>query len=61
MEPDELIMVSSNSFDVLGARTCGLRGAYVNRDHLPFEDTDDRYFPDVTVEDFTELADELLT
>ena len=61
MEPDELIMVSSNSFDVLGARTCGLRGAYVNRDHLPFEDTDDRYLPDVTVENFTELADELLT
>jgi len=60
MEPHELIMVSSNSFDVMGARTCGRRGAYVNRYSLPFEDTDERYLPDVTVGNFTELADALL-
>ena len=61
MEPGELIMVSANSFDVMGARTCGLRGAYVNRYNLPFEDTDGRYLPDVTVANFSELADVLLT
>ncbi|MDA0232159.1 MAG: haloacid dehalogenase type II [Chloroflexi bacterium] len=60
MEVGELIMVSANSFDVMGARTCGLRGAYVNRYSLPFEDTDDRYLPDVTVANFSELADVLL-
>lgn len=60
MEVGELIMVSANSFDVMGARTCGLRGAYVNRYNLPFEDTFERYLPDVTVQDFTELADVLL-
>lgn len=60
MEVGELIMVSANSFDVMGARTCGLRGAYVNRYSLPFEDTNPRYFPDVTVANFTELADVLL-
>ncbi len=57
MEPGELIMVSSNSFDVMGARTCGLRGIYVNRYNLPFEDTDARYEPDLTVADFSEMAD----
>ena len=60
MEVGELIMVSANSFDVMGARTCGLRGAYVNRYELPFEDTHERYRPDVTVSNFTELADVLL-
>ena len=61
MEVGELIMVSANSFDVMGARTCGLRGAYVNRYSLPFEDTHPRYMPDVTVSNFTELADVLLS
>ena len=60
MEPGELIMVSANSFDVMGARTCGLRGVYVNRYDLPFEDTYDIYKPDSTVLNFTELADTLL-
>jgi len=60
MEPSELLMVSANSFDVMGARTCGLRGAYVNRYDLPFEDTHEMYEPDVTVTNFTELADALL-
>ena len=57
-EPGELLMVSANSFDVMGARACGYRGAFVNRYGLPYEDTP--YRPDVTVRDFTELADALL-
>ena len=60
MEPGDLIMVSANSYDVLGARTCGLRGIYVNRYKLPYEDTDARYEPDLTVPDFTAMADYLL-
>lgn len=60
MEPGELIMVSANSFDVLGARTCGLRGIYIDRYGLPYEDTDARYEPDLTVPDFTAMADHLL-
>ena len=59
-EPGELIMVSANSYDVMGARTCGLRGIYVNRYNLPFEDTDARYEPDLTVHDFSEMAEHLL-
>ena len=37
---------------------CGFRGAFVNRYNLPFEETS--YVPDVTVSNFTELADVLL-
>jgi 2-haloacid dehalogenase len=55
---EEITMVSSNSFDVMGARMCGNCGVFVNRYGLPFEDTP--YQPDITVNDFTELADALL-
>ena len=58
LEPNEVMMVSSNSFDVMGARMCGNRGAFVNRYALPYEDTP--YVPDVTVKDFAELADALV-
>ena len=56
-EPSQIMMVASHSFDVMGARACGYRGAYVNRYHLPFEET--RYQPDVEVGDFVELASRL--
>lgn len=58
LEPNEVMMVSSNSFDVMGARMCGNRGAFVNRYALPYEDTP--YVPDVTVKDFAQLADALV-
>ena len=53
-ESAECMMVSTNSFDVVGARACGMRGAWVNRNQQPYEDTS--YRPDVTVDDFTQLA-----
>ena len=58
LEVGECMMVSANSFDVVGARACGLRGAFVDRYQLPYEDTP--YRPDLVVRDFTELADALL-
>ena len=58
LEVGECLMVSSNSFDVMGARMCGFRGAFVNRYGLPYEDSPFR--PDITCADFSELADELL-
>ena len=54
LEVNECLMVSANSFDIMGARACGYRGAFVNRYNLPYEDTP--YQPDVTVRDFTQLA-----
>ena len=57
-EPCKIMMVASHSFDLLGARACGYRAAYVNRYDLPTEESN--YQPDVTVKDFYELSDVLL-
>ncbi|MEX1020537.1 MAG: HAD-IA family hydrolase, partial [Litorilinea sp.] len=58
LEVGECLMVSSNSFDVVGARACGFRAAYVNRYRLPYEDTP--YLPDVETRNFGELAQTLV-
>ena len=57
LEPAQCLMVSANSFDVLGARACGYRAAFVNRRDLPYEDSPLQ--PDLTVPSFTELAEAL--
>ncbi len=57
LEPGACLMVSANSFDVMGARMCGFRGAFVNRSGLPYEDSPFR--PDLEVSDFASLADRL--
>lgn len=56
-EPQELMMVSSHSFDAVGARASGYRAAYVNRYDLPYDETPYGY--DVEARDFLELADKL--
>ncbi len=58
LEPGACLMVSANSFDVMGARMCGFRGAFINRGGLPYEDSP--YRPDLEVSDFAEMADRLL-
>jgi 2-haloacid dehalogenase len=58
LEVGQCMMVSANSFDVMGARMCGMRGAFVNRYSLPYEDTP--FVPDVTVTGFAELTAALL-
>lgn len=58
-EPGEIMMIAAHSFDIMGARVTGYRGAYVNRYRLPYEDTE-QYLPDLVVSDFNELADVLL-
>ena len=57
-EVGELMMVASHSFDIMGARACGYRAAYVNRYGLPMEETP--YQPDVITADFEQLADYLI-
>lgn len=57
-DPCEILMVASHGFDVLGARACGYRGAYVNRYGLPYDVSG--LVPDLEVGDFEELADVLL-
>lgn len=58
LEVGECMMVSANSFDVMGARMCGLRGAFVNRDNLPYEDTP--FVPDIVASNFHELVPKFL-
>jgi len=57
LEVGACMMISSNSFDVVGARACGFKAAHVDRYRLPYEDTPFR--PQLTVSDFNELADKL--
>ena len=54
LEPGQIMMVASHSFDILGARHSGFRGAYVNRYGLPFDESE--YRPDFTTVDFNELC-----
>ena len=54
VEPSSVMMVAAHSFDIMGARASGYRGAYVNRYGLPTEDSP--YQPDLEVADFVELA-----
>jgi len=56
-EPHEIMMVAAHAFDIMGARACGYRGAYVNRYRLPYEESP--FKPDIEVRDFVELADRL--
>ncbi len=56
-EPCGLMMVSAHSFDVLGARVSGYRGAYVNRYELPYDETPYQF--DIEARDFLDLADKL--
>ncbi len=58
-EPAEIMMVSSHSFDVTGARASGFRAGYVNRYNLPNEES--MYLPDIEVSDFHQLADLLMS
>ena len=57
--PGEIMMVSSHSFDVTGARASGFRAGYVNRYNLPNEES--VYLPDFEVADFHGLVDRLLS
>ncbi len=50
---EEMCMVSSNSFDVVGAVACGYAGAYVNRYGLPYEETP--FKPAIQIPDFSHL------
>ena len=58
LEVGQCMMISANSFDVVGARACSFKAAFVNRYGLPYDDTP--YKPQVVVKNFTELADALL-
>ena len=59
LEPRQIMMVAAHSFDTLGARISGYRGAYVNRYDLPYDESElyNLYMPDYTTKNFPELCD----
>ena len=59
LEPRQIMMVAAHSFDTLGARISGYRGAYVNRYDLPYDESEfyELYMPDYTTKNFPELCD----
>ena len=57
-EPGEIMMVAAHGFDIVGARACGFRGAYVDRYKVPFDEAP--YKADIWVDNFVELADKIV-
>jgi 2-haloacid dehalogenase len=54
---DKIAHVTAGWFDVMGAKHAGMQGVWVNRTGAPWEQFDGD--PDLTVESFYELVDEL--
>lgn len=51
----ELLMVSSNSFDVIGSKAAGMKSCWVRRSPSPLDEFDIR--PDAEVTDLTALSE----
>lgn len=55
LKPDEILFVANHAFDCVGAKSAGMRTAFINRRNRPFGETP--YRPDLIVKSMTELAD----
>ncbi|WP_227379667.1 haloacid dehalogenase type II [Haladaptatus halobius] len=56
--PHEVMFVTAHTFDLVGAKAVGMRGAFLNRHANPFGGWP--YQPDVVVDDTGQLTEELL-
>ena len=50
-----ILFVANHTFDVVGAKSFGMRTAFINRRHRPFGQTP--HMPDIVVENIGELAE----
>lgn len=57
-EPARIMHVANHPFDCVGAKAAGMQSAYIDRRRRPFGTTP--HEPDITVADFSELAERLL-
>ena len=55
LRPDQILFVANHAFDVIGAKSAGMRSAMINRRDRPFEETPHR--PDIMVATMRDLAD----
>lgn len=55
--PHEVLFITAHTFDLVGAKAVGMRGAYLNRHDNPFGGW--QYRPDIVVDDTEKLADVL--
>jgi 2-haloacid dehalogenase len=55
---DQILFVANHAFDVIGAKSAGMRTAMINRRDRPFEETPHK--PDITVPTMTDLADAIV-
>jgi 2-haloacid dehalogenase len=53
--PHEVLFVTAHTFDLVGAKAIGMRGAFLNRHDNPFGGW--QYQPDVLIDDTEKLAD----
>jgi 2-haloacid dehalogenase len=55
---DEVLFIANHAFDCIGAKSAGMRTAFVDRRRRPFGITPHQ--PDLIVPSMTELADALV-
>jgi 2-haloacid dehalogenase len=55
---DQVLFVANHAFDVIGAKSAGMRTAFINRRDRPFERTPHQ--PDITVRTMQDLADAMV-
>ena len=52
--PSSILFIANHAFDCIGAKSCGMRTAFIDRRKRPFGQTPHQ--PDLVVADFAELA-----
>ena len=55
LDRSSILFVANHTFDVVGAKSFGMRTAFINRRHRPFGQTP--HMPDIVVENIGELAE----
>ena len=58
LKPEQVLFVANHAFDVIGAKSAGMRSAMINRRDRPFEETPHK--PDITVPTMKDLADAIV-
>jgi 2-haloacid dehalogenase len=58
LKPEQILFVANHAFDCIGAKSAGMRTAFIDRRSRPFGETPHQ--PDILVRTMTELADAIV-